>query len=297
VIAATVPLALLAAFLFATAAALQQRAAHSASSDRTSEARWLPVLGLVHKLVRDRVWLLGWVTNLGGFVAQAAALYTGSIAVVQPLLVTQLVFAFPLATMRQSRAPLKRDWVGGGLVCAGLAVLLSVRGAAPSAGDARRSHVLLATLCAVGLIVLLLTAARGVHERPQERAVLVGIGAGICFAMSAVFITLTTDSLVNHGVAHTATDWVGYALAASTLTGLLLGQDAFAAGSLPTAVAATTITNPIASYLAGVFAFDVHPPTSGSALFAVALAGALVAGGVVLLAHSPTVHDQLAATH
>lgn len=292
-IAVTVPLALLAAFLFAAAAALQQRAAHSASSSRRTGSRWLPVLGLAHKLVRDRVWLLGWVTNLGGFVAQAAALYAGSIAVVQPLLVTQLIFALALV----QRTPLTRDWVGGGLICAGLAVLLSVRGAAPSAGDAHRPRILLATLCAIVLIVVLLALARGVHDRPQERAVLVGIGAGICFAMSAVFITLTTDSLVHRGVAHTATDWVGYALAASTLTGLLLGQDAFAAGSLPTAVAATTITNPIASYLAGVFAFDVHPPTSVSALLAVALTGALVAGGVVLLAHSPTVHDQLAATH
>ena len=121
---------------------------------------------------------------------------------------------------------------------------------------------------------------------------LVAVGAGICFAMSAVFITLTTDSLLHRGVAATATDWVGYALAVSTLAGLLLGQDAFAAGSLPTAVAAMTITNPIASYLAGVFAFDVRPPTSPGALAGVAAAGALIAGGVIVLAHSPTVHDE-----
>jgi hypothetical protein len=46
------------------------------------------------------------------------------------------------------------------------------------------------------------------------------------------------------------------------------------------------------SYLAGVFVFDVRPPTSPGALAAVAAAGALIAAGVVLLSNSPTVHEQ-----
>jgi drug/metabolite transporter (DMT)-like permease len=292
-------LSLLAAMLFAVAAAAQQQAARTASTARDARHdepsghinRWLPVLGLVRLLARDRIWLVGWVTNLLGFLTQAAALHFGSLAVVQPLLVTPLLFALPLTTLRVGRGPLKGDWAGGALICAGLAVLLSVRGAAPQAGDARRSHVLLAAACAMLLVAVLLVLGRSVHDRPQERAMLVAVGAGICFAMSAVFITLTTDDLLNRGVAATATDWPGYALAVSTLVGLLLGQDAFAAGSLPTAVAAMTITNPVVSYLAGVFAFDVRPPTTSGALAGVAAAGALIAGGVVVLARSPTVHE------
>ncbi len=303
-----IPLSLLAAFMFAASAALQQVAAHRTASRAaaakepamTASARhwttWLPVVTLLHRLVRDRIWLFGWLTNLAGFFVQAAALHFGSISVVQPLLVAQLLFALPLGTMLSHRRMLRRDWLGAASVCAGLIVLLSVRGAAPDSGDPSRPHVLLATAAAIVLVVGLVAAGRRAQEQPQVRAALVSVAAGICFCMSAVFITLTTGDLIHRGVGATATDWPGYALAASTLLGLLLEQDAFAAGSLPTAVAAMTITNPVASYLAGVFVFDGMAPETPGALAGVASAGLLVIVGVIALAQSPNVHDEYAPT-
>jgi hypothetical protein len=112
--------------------------------------------------------------------------------------------------------------------------------------------------------------------------------AGLCFAMTAVFIKLTSDDLVNHGVAYTARDWVGYALACSTLMGLVLGQGAFANGPLPWAVATKETANPIASYTIGVLAFPVSLPTGAGHLAGLAGAGALVVIGAVFLAHSPS---------
>ena len=315
-----IPLSLLAALLFAVAAACQQRAARAAATapadtdrraapDRPAAAGlavWLPVLAVLHRLVRDRLWLTGWLTNLLGFFVQAAALHLGSIAVVQPLLVAQLLFALPLSVVSLAptstpwsraqaarRRLLPRDWLGGAAVSAGLVVLLTVRGAAPQAHHPNRIHVLLATGAAAALVAALVVAGRAVHGQPQLRAALVAVAAGLCFCLTAVFITLTATDLLHRGVAATAVDWPGYALAASTLLGLLLEQDAFAAGSLPTAVAAMTITNPVASYFAGILAFHGQPPTSPGGLAGVTSAAVLVVVGVVLLAHSPTVHDEL----
>jgi len=300
-----IPLSLLAALLFAAAAAFQQAAAHRTAVVAARAAsrpgprrgrwiRWLPVLGFLAPLVRDRLWLLGWVTNLVGFMVQGAALHFGSISVVQPLLVAQLLFALPLASLRSRRPLLGRDWFGAAAVCAGLVVLLSVRGAAPESGQATRSHVLLAVAAAAVLVAGLVAAGHTVRAQAQFRAALISVAAGICFAMSAVFITLTSASLVDRGVGATATDWPGYALACSTLLGLLLEQDAFAAGSLPTAVAAMTITNPVASYLAGGLAFDVTAPGSPGALAGVASAGLLLIVGVIALSQSPSVHEEYA---
>jgi multisubunit Na+/H+ antiporter MnhG subunit len=126
-------------------------------------------------------------------------------------------------------------------------------------------------------------------RQPLVQALLLAVAAGLCFAMSAVLMKLTATDLLERGVAATAEDWVGYALAASTLTGLLLGQWAFATGSLAAAIAAMTITNPIASYLVGVLAFHVAPPTSPGALAAVAGAGALISAGVLGLSRSSIV--------
>jgi drug/metabolite transporter (DMT)-like permease len=291
-------LGLIAGFLFATSAVLQQRAARrtAAASRGSSPSRRRSVpaalLALMRRLVRDRMWVAGWLTNLLGFFVQALALHVGSVALVQPLLVTQLLFALPLATAWNRRWPTLLDWLGAGAITAGLVVFLAVRGVVPSAGEADRRRVILALLLAAVLIYLLVALARG--RPPLVQATLIAIAAGLCFALTAVLIKLTLDDLIHRGVAATAVDWPGYTLALVTFTGLLLEQGAFAVGSLPAAVAAMTITNPIAGYLAGVLAFHVMPPSSPGALAALVGSGALLVAGTIALANSPNIHPEVA---
>ncbi|MGH3241080.1 MAG: DMT family transporter, partial [Spirillospora sp.] len=92
----SVAFSLLAAFLFAGAAALQYRAAWRAVRGGSVATA---AHGLIRRLIRDPVWLTGWGVNLAGFCAQAIALHFGSTAIVQPLLVTQLVFTIMLGTV------------------------------------------------------------------------------------------------------------------------------------------------------------------------------------------------------
>src|SRR6185436_10493 len=91
-------LALLAAVLFAVSTVLQQGAARSSARRRGPRTRadWLPVLGLLGRLLRDPGWLAGWLLNVAGFVAHALALHRGSIAPVQAILVVQLTVALML---------------------------------------------------------------------------------------------------------------------------------------------------------------------------------------------------------
>src|SRR5262249_7544126 len=115
---------LLAAFLFAASAALQQRAAASPSPPGTDErgrfVRRTDVFGalwrLIRRLIRHPLWLTGWLVNLAGFGSQAVALYFGSVALVQPLLVTQLLFALPMAAVQRRERPIPRDWVAAALI-------------------------------------------------------------------------------------------------------------------------------------------------------------------------------------
>jgi hypothetical protein len=324
-----VPLSVLAACLFALAAVLQQRAARqltarqvaAASSGEAARGRtgavWLPASAIIHHLVRNRVWRWGWAVNLVGFAAQAAALAEGSPAVVQPVMVTQLLFtlllsgplfgrlsglvdgavAEPDAGSDAGTAAGRRgvrahrmsrwEWAGGGAVCAGLVVLLSVRGAAPAGGAVNRPRLLLcsALICAAAAM---LVVASG-HRREVLRASLLACAAGMFTSLSAALTKATIHALADTGVAGTARDWVGYLLAATVAIGLLLGQDAFAAGPLPASMTALTITNPIVGYLLGIFAFHTSPPASAGSLAGVAAAGLLIVSGVALLARSPVV--------
>jgi drug/metabolite transporter (DMT)-like permease len=288
-----VALGLVAGFLFAASASLQQHVAHGTATATGTERELAgrsilrPLFALVGKLVRQPLWLVGWCTNLLGFFVQAAALHVGSVALVQPLLVTQLVFAMPLSTAWARRWPTFMEWFGVVVISGGVATFLLVREVAPVVGEPDRFRVVLAGLIAALLVGLLVVVAGG--RTPLLHATLVSVAAGLCFAISAVLMKLTTEDLLNRGVAATALDWPGYCLAVSTLTGLLLEQDAFATGSLSAAVAAMTITNPIASYLLGVLAFRVMPPTSPGALAALAGSGALLIIGVAALSRTPTV--------
>ena len=286
-------LALLTALLNALAASYQQRASHLvADRERPSArpdglvSRYLPVLGQFGWLLRHPVWWLGWVFNTLGTLTQAGALHYGSVARVQPLMTTQLVFDLPLSARETRRRPLPRDWAAVVSICAGVAVFLAVPGAAPGSGAADRPAVLLSMAACTGLIVVLVVLAAG--RSSLTRAALYGVASGVCHAATAVNIKLTIASLTGPGVWATARDWPGYGIAVSTVLGVLLAQQAYAAGSLAVAVAASTVTAPVISYLLGVYTFDVPLPHGAGTIAAVVVSLVLLSVGAVVLAHSPS---------
>jgi hypothetical protein len=298
-------LALVAAFLFAVSVTLQQAAARAAAVQAGTAAPtppgqrrgWLPVLGLLTRLVRNPYWLAGWVLNVLGFVAHAAALHLGSITAVQAILVFQLMFALMLAAVLYRRRPLPRDWAGTTAVCLGVGLLVTLRGSIAQA-DAPHERVWLATAVAIGLIVSILAVARLIGHRAQTRSALVAVGAGTCFCMTAVFVTVLTADVTRGGLT-AAASWPLACLVISAIVGSLLVQESFASGSLPTALTSMTITDPVASAVAGVVVFDAAPPAGLEALVGLPVAVTLTVIGVILLAYSPTLHDErsLSAGH
>src|SRR5262245_66522173 len=101
-------LALAAAFLFALAATLQQKGALNLAGISLAQP-----MSLV-RLVGQRMWLLGTIVLLIGYVLQAAALDRGRLAVIQPLLVATVVFALPLGWLLTGQ-PVGLRGVGGAL--------------------------------------------------------------------------------------------------------------------------------------------------------------------------------------
>ena len=108
-------LALLAAFLFAVAATLQQKGAlHLPKVSLTDPASLL-------KLIGQTMWLLGTIALLCGYVVQAIALDEGRLSIIQPLLVTTVVFALPLGYWLTDQHVGPREIVGAAVIMAGLA--------------------------------------------------------------------------------------------------------------------------------------------------------------------------------
>lgn len=281
---AVAALALASAFLFALSAFLQQRAARTVVGAATASLREASgVKRLVSRLLRNRTWLTGWLTNLGGVGAQAAALKVGSVAAVQPMMAAQLLFVLSLASGEQRRWPSARDWLSALAVCAGLVLLLTAD-ASPLTGGPHRNRVFMATLCVVSLVVTLRQVSR--HTYPWLAGLLVGVAAGLCHALNAVYLKLTVEDLFHGGVLATLLDWPVYGLAVTSVSGMLLVQIAFASGPLPPAVAAMSVTNPVASFVLGILAFDAPAPRDPGVLATIAISGVLIALGVVGLANA-----------
>ena len=98
-------LALVAAFLFALGLVLQEKAASSLPVEAVRR-------GFLVRLAREPVWLLGCVAQILGFVAQAIALGVGRMVIVQPLLVTSIVFALPLGWALEHRRIQREELIG-----------------------------------------------------------------------------------------------------------------------------------------------------------------------------------------
>ncbi|MFI9505443.1 DMT family transporter [Nocardia sp. NPDC052566] len=273
-----VVLALLAALLFAASAALQQAAARQAAT-AAGQGRWLTIIGILRALLTDRRWLAGQGANVAGFAVHATALRLGAISVVQALLVVQLLFALPMAAARRGRGLLGRDWAGTILVCAGL-ILLVAQGV--PAHSAVQPELLPGAGVGVFIAVIVLVAAGRLAGSTQLRSALLAIAAGCCFATTAVLVVVATSALPQ-------LSWALLGIPVSTCIGGLLTQEAYARGSLPTALTAMTITDPVLSYAAGATLFTVvtHPHP-----LPLACAALPVIAGVAVLANSPTLHDE-----
>ncbi|MDQ6726066.1 MAG: DMT family transporter [Actinomycetota bacterium] len=276
--AGAVALSLSSALLYAITSVLQQSAACRVPAERSLRP------GLLVDLVRHPRWLLGGVAEVGAVVLQFLALRTGSLLVVQTLLVTGLLFAIPMAaTLRHERLS-ARDWSGTLLAVLGLAVFLAV--ARPTRGRGNASPLAWAVMLGLGGGIVALLVVRAPAHPGARRAAVLGTACGILFGLNAA-LTKASGHLLDRGIGHALTSWEPYALAALGAYGFLLAQSAFHAGPLPASLPVLTVTDPLVAAVIGVFAFHEHVASSPAALAAELTAVVAMVAGVFTLARSP----------
>jgi drug/metabolite transporter (DMT)-like permease len=240
-------LALMAALLFAVAATLQQKGA--LSLDGVSLAQPMSLV----RLVGQRMWLLGTVALLIGYVLQAGALDRGRLAVIQPLLVTTIVFALPLGWLLTNQHVGRREVVGAGVILVGLGAFAIYGDPAGGNDNAPNDEwaiaiVVLGAICA-GLLVY------GRNGTPTKVAAVYGAVAGILFGISAALTKPTVDFL-HEGVGVMLSHWQCYVLAVAGVLGFVLQQVSLGTGRLAPSVATVSVANPIVGVLLGILIFD-----------------------------------------
>ncbi|MFI9381433.1 DMT family transporter [Kutzneria sp. NPDC052558] len=234
-----VPAAVGGAAFFGLTSALQHRA--------TQQVRQRDALepGLLVDLAQQRVWLLSLVANAFGVILQWVALTTGPLVLVQPLLVTGLLFGV-LFSGSFDRVVL----LGAGLCVAGLAAFLLV---AQPTGDSTEMTLGGVLPLAIGLAAILaICLAVAAHRPGNTRALALAVAAGVLYGVSAGLAKLAAEEL-SQGILVLLTHWPIYAVAVCGPLGFLLSQNAFQAErALAPALAVITILDPLVGIGIGI---------------------------------------------
>ncbi len=263
-----IALALISALLFALGSVLQQKAGSGTPSAGAHS-------GLLLRMARRPVWLVGIASDALGLVAQAAALGIGRLAVVQPLLVASVVFALPLGAWIGAAHVHRRDVRAALLVVLALAGFLTIASPSGGRGEAPLSDWLIAALASA--VVCAPLVLLGGRSRAARRAALLGSATGVLFALSAALIKAVADEL-HAGVLHVIGSWELYALGAVGYASMTLNQLALNTGALAAVLASSAALDPIASVVLGLTLFDETLHAS-----ALRLLGTLITLGAALL--------------
>lgn len=241
-------LALVAAFFFALAATLQQKGALG-----MGEVSLGSPASLV-SLARQTWWLLGTAALLGAYAFQAIALANGRLAVIQPLLVTTIVFALPLGYLLTSQVVNRREVGGALLVVLGLAVFTAVGQAADGNDNAPAGEWAIAFLVFGGAALLLLRLGGG--GTATRKAGFYGASAGILFGLSASLCKPTVELLQSDGIEAALASWEAWAFALAGVLAFVVQQVSLATGKLATSVATVAVCNPLVSIAIGTILLD-----------------------------------------
>lgn len=251
-----VVLSLAAAACYGAAAVLQHQAASSQPPHLALRA------DLMWALLRHPRWLFSNLVDFGGYVFQLWALRSGPLTLVEPLLVSSLVFAFPISAWLGHRRVSLHETAAAGVVAGGLAVFLGVARPAVTRPHAPFTGIVVmtaATVLVVGATVVL--ARRMGHDRHRAGLVM-AVGSGVSFGYMAASTALGWVAL-RHGVVHLLGAWQLYAVLASAVVGAVLAQGAFNSGMLRLSLPTMSTVQPLVAVVIGLAVFGERIVTAG----------------------------------
>ena len=268
--------ALAAAAVTALGTAAQQRATQRVPGGRGLHLR------LIVELARNRLWLASLLGILLGFGLYLLALAHGALVLVQPIMISGLVFGSAFAAWMACRRLDRRLLIGGALCVIGLASFLTV--AQPGRGhQGIRPGDEVLQLVAVLAALLLIAAITAGRTDGLLSALALATMTGILFGVNAALTKLVAEQLTR-GWTEPLLHWPLYAALVTGPTGFVLSQRAFQLGRLLAPVNAVISTvDPLTAVTIGVVAFGEHIVTTPSALTAELLAVAGLVAGIVIV--------------
>ena len=236
---------------------------------------------LLAHLVRRPRWIAAQLVSLASFCLHAVALRYGSLALVQPVVVSGMVLAVPVRAALSRRPPRLDELCSALLTGAGLTILLLASGPVPPSADVATADLRHLGLTGAGLVAAAATQYAGTRcTTRQGRARVLGVAAGILFGLAAGLLKLVTSEVEAHGVLAALGGWAVWALLIAGIGGSAINQSAYRAGSLSASMPLLNVADVLVSLGFGVVALGELPAHSPAALVAQVCALGCVAAGL-----------------
>lgn len=273
---------ILAALSFGLGWVLQQRVAARAALSELLSYR------LVWHLMHHREWWLGIAAMVCGQALGALALQLGPVALVEPLLSTNLLFAFLIAGALGRRRAQWREIVGALLLSAALGVFIGVGDPTGPKHPTPAWGAGLVAVCVIGGLALLLVSvakSKGMTHLATE-AVLLATAAGILYGLQDVSTQAALVSYDDHGLMFLINSPWAYIVIGAAASGILMSQSAFRAARLDFSLPPTAVAEPIVGILLSLFILDDTLSVRIGPLIAEALCLVAMVAGVVIIGRS-----------
>jgi hypothetical protein len=262
---------------------LQQRAA--ALTPLEEVLHWRLLLDLLHK----PMWLWGVGAMVVGQLLGGLALQLASVALVEPLLSANLLFAFVIAAVLSDRRVRWHEVGGAVLLSLALGAFLLV-GNPRSSSDpdpSRGWSIIALALVAAAVTALVIVASR---QRFVVKAVLLSTGAGLLYGLQDAATRQSLLGIDHDGIARILVSPWAYLVVGAAITGLLLAQSAFKLGSLAHSLPPLTAAEPLVGIALGVSLLADRVDVTPGRLAVEAACGAAVILGVYLIGTSRTLN-------
>ena len=270
-------LALLSAVTFAGSTSTQHHAAENAPADRRGP------FSLVRHLLTQPLWLIGQALAITGLALHATALHLGSIAVVQPIVISGVVLAVPVRSALSRRWPWPREMVAVGVAAAGLTLFLVA--SKPSQGlDAPLAEP--ALLLTGGGVLLAAVAAllSRFAGHPTRQSFLLGVSAGVLFGLIAGLMKAVLHLLTQDGPWVTLASWTTWALIVLGVAAVVVNQYAYRLARLSASMPVLNVIDGVVAIAIGYYAFHEVPRHTPFYLGLQVVAFAAIAAGLFVVA-------------
>lgn len=280
----TVLLALLAALFLAIGIVVRQRATVDVPAEHGVSSI------MVLTLIRRPLWWAGTAAAVAGYVFQALALANGSLLLVQPILVSALLFALPMSARMAHRSVTRAEWAWALLLTLALAVFVVLAKTRPGDYEASLpSSALVALVCTAAVTACVIVAVR---TAGWKRAVLLAIAVGVLFGVVAVLTKLVMHLLVHEGLRYVLTTPVLYLLVVLGIVAVILQQSSFHAGSLQTSVPTMLVLEPVIAVVLGAVVLGEHLTVNGVKAVALMAAVAAMAAATIALGRDEGAYEE-----